>query len=111
MTRLKRLLQNVKSKPLIFKKTIKEIININTHFDQDKNPMIFQTKSEKAEATGDQKMKLSLRICNNSMKETYGVAIVPATAPGSEKARPRVAGRGMGRGAEPPKKRCENDAR
>jgi hypothetical protein len=39
------------------------------------------TKSEKAEATGDQKMKLSMRICNNIMEETYGVAIVSATGP------------------------------
>jgi hypothetical protein len=36
-------------------------------------------------------MKLILRIRNNSMQETYGVALVPATASSGEKARPRVA--------------------
>ncbi len=37
-----------------------------------------------AEATGNRKMKLSMLICNNiiivSMKESYGVATIPATA-------------------------------
>jgi hypothetical protein len=36
-------------------------------------------------------MKLIMRIRNNSMEETYGVALVPATASSGEKARPRVA--------------------
>jgi hypothetical protein len=36
-------------------------------------------------------MKLILRIRNKSMEETYGVALVPATASSGEKARPRVA--------------------
>ena len=36
-------------------------------------------------------MKLIMRIRNNSIEETYGVALVPATASSGEKARPRVA--------------------
>ena len=35
-------------------------------------------------------MKLIMRIRNNSIEETYGVALVPATASSGEKARPRV---------------------
>ncbi len=45
----------------------------------------------------------------NETSQLIGVAIEPATAPRSEKASPRVAGQVVGRGAETPKKRCEND--
>ena len=47
--------------------------------------------SENLVGTGNRKMKLIMRIRNNSMEETYGVALVPATASSGEKARPRVA--------------------
>ena len=48
-------------------------------------------ESENLVGMGNRKMKSIMQIRNNSMKETYGVAFVPATASSGEKARPRVA--------------------
>ncbi len=50
-----------------------------------------RTESENLVGTGNRKMKLIMRIRNNRKEETYGVALVPATASSGEKARPRVA--------------------
>jgi hypothetical protein len=52
---------------------------------------VHRTESENLAGTGNRKMKLIMRIRTKSMEETYGVALVPATASSGEKARPRVA--------------------
>ncbi len=65
---------------------------------------VHRTESKNLVGTSYRKimMKSIMRICNNSMEETYGVAFVPATASSGKESPSQGGGQVMGPGAKTP---------